>query len=215
MMDFVVDKFSNVLVMTSDILNVSYMVALIVLIIGIKILLIPISVFPYINQVKKRSLSIEIANIKQEFKEANQKKEFNLAVRELYRKNNIKNFKLGCLPLLIQMPILLCLYQSIILNQFIQNETFLWVKLGDIDPFYVFPLCAALVTGLQMYITQDRNQDQNKWMFLMMPSIIFVVSKKLPSIVAIYWTISGIFLIFLTIIVYSLYSKKYIIKRKN
>lgn len=53
MMDFVVDKFSNVLVMTSDILNVSYMVALIVLIIGIKILLIPISVFPYINQVKK------------------------------------------------------------------------------------------------------------------------------------------------------------------
>ncbi|MGU9560649.1 membrane protein insertase YidC, partial [Lactiplantibacillus pentosus] len=52
----------------------------------------------------------------------------------------------GCLPLLVQMPVLIALYQAIFRSQELKTGSFLWMQLGDKDPYFILPVLAALFT---------------------------------------------------------------------
>src|SRR5699024_3647014 len=76
----------------------------------------------------------------------------------------------GCLPIFVQMPILIAFYHAIRRTPQInpsvdptfvgEPQTFLWFELGSADPYFILPLIAGLTTLIQqkMMMVQDNPQ---------------------------------------------------------
>lgn len=119
-----------------------------------RLLLLPLTL-PSIkaqNQIKK--LQPEIKALKKIH--GKDKKALQVAQMELYKKYNV-NPLAGCLPQLLQIGVLILLYQ--VLNSFLRqdevngtviNPMFLWLDLGAPDPRYVIPVLAA---GTQLILS--------------------------------------------------------------
>lgn len=68
----------------------------------------------------------------------------------------------GCLPLLVQLPILWALYQAIWRTNVLKTGQFLWLKLGVKDPYFVLPILAALFTFISTWLSM-KSQPEKKW----------------------------------------------------
>jgi len=130
-------------------------------------------------------------------------------VMELYRKEGA-SITGGCLPLLVQFPILIAFFQvcqNPAVNAFgeakyaAMQKTFFWIKdLSLVDPYwYGLPLIATLVT-LLMSVTTPKvgmtDQQQAKSMNIMqyfMPLMTFFFTIKYPAGLALYWAVSSLF----------------------
>ena len=66
-------------------------------------------------------------------------------MRALYKEKGVKTSS-AFLPLLIQMPVLMALFQALSRVEFLKVGHFLWLDLGAIDPTYILPVLAALFT---------------------------------------------------------------------
>lgn len=128
----------------------------------------------------------------------------------LYQEHNI-NPMMGCLPLIIQMPILIGFYQAISRTAEIKSDTFLWMTLGNPDPFYILPIIAALTTFLSSKISMMGQTQQNRAMSMMiylMPVMILFMGITLPSALALYWIIGNIFTVFQTLLINNPFKNK-------
>lgn len=97
----------------------------------------------------------------------------------------------GCLPLLIQMPILMGMYYSLYNFSYPTPESayFLWMtSMSEPDPMYILPILSALTTFLQQKMTTtDSNNPQMKMMMFIMPLFIGWISINFPSGLVLYW----------------------------
>ena len=84
---------------------------------------------------------------------------------------------MGCLPIAIQMPFLIALYQAILRTSSLQTGTFLWMNLSQPDPLWIMQILATLFTlgisVLSMMAQPTRNSSS--WlMMIVSPVMIFV-----------------------------------------
>ena len=49
------------------------------------------------------------------------------------------------IPLFVQMPVLIALYQALTRVSFLRTGHFLWLNLAETDPYYILPVLAALL----------------------------------------------------------------------
>lgn len=122
--------------------------AIIILTILIRLLLAPLSLGSLKSQKKIQELKPEIDKLKK--KHGKDKAAFQAAQMELYKRYNI-NPLAGCLPYLVQIVLLILLYQ--VLSKFIGqtemngvmiNPSFLWLNLSKPDHLYILPVLAGL-----------------------------------------------------------------------
>jgi len=145
-----------------------------------------------------QQLQPEIKQLREKYKDNNQK--IQEETMKLFQKNNVNPLS-GCLPLLIQMPILIAFYHAIMRNTPISESTFLWLQLGQPDPFYILPVLAALTTYLQMKFmgtgaaVNPQASQQQKIMTIVMPAMILFFAWNFASALALYWVIGNIFTI--------------------
>ena len=96
----------------------------------------------------------------------------------------------GCLPLLIQMPILMGMYYALFNFQYPTPEAamFLWLpSMSEPDPMHILPVLAAATTYLQTAQTSDMSQTQMKMMAYFMPLFIGFISWSFASGLVLYW----------------------------
>jgi|GEM_PF-6717557 protein translocase subunit yidC len=112
----------------------------------------------------------------------------------LLQKYNI-NPLAGCLPLLIQMPILIGFYHAIVRTEAIKGNSFLWFELAKPDPYFLLPLIAGLTTFLQQKILMKGQpaNPQSQMMLWVMPVLILMFALYLPSALPLYWIIGNLF----------------------
>ena len=117
---------------------------------------------------------------------------------------------MGCLPLLIQMPIIMGLYFAILYSKDVQSHEFLWFTLGDVD--YIMMVLAGLVYFVQarvsLWTMPEQQKQQMKFMVYMSPIMIMVISSQVMAALPLYWTIGGIILIFQTYLGRKFYYKE-------
>jgi YidC/Oxa1 family membrane protein insertase len=167
----------------------SYWLAIVLFTIIVKVLLVPLS-FKQIQSTKAMNdIQPKLKKLQDKYKD--DKETLNIKMMELYKENNI-NPLAGCLPLLIQMPVLFGLFGvlrnpatyvfggSEVLASEALSQGFLWVSnlsvpdsLGAlIDtgvPFLnglpgLLPILAALTTYLSMALTTGKQQQANQQM---------------------------------------------------
>ncbi|MGM0471158.1 MAG: YidC/Oxa1 family membrane protein insertase [Bacillota bacterium] len=167
----------------------SYGLSIILLTVLIRILLFPL-VAKQTNSMKAmQKLQPKMEELKEKYGEDQEK--YQQKVMELYQEHKV-NPAAGCLPLLVQMPILIALFRALRGFEALQGVGFLWIS--DLSqPNIILVILTGLVMLGQSMLQQNMSGSpaQNNKMLLFMPLLIVVIGFKLPAGVLIYWFTSN------------------------
>ena len=118
-------------------------------------------------------------------------KMLNQKTMELYQQHKV-NPAGGCLPLLVQLPILWALFGVLRGGIVPQDSTFLWMELVKPDPFYILPVLNGVVSFVQQKVMGSSDNPQMKNMMYMFPIMMVFISYKMPAGLQIYWLTSSL-----------------------
>jgi len=179
----------------------SYGYAILLFTLLTKILLLPINIKQTQSTKKMNEISPKMKEIQTKYK--NNPEKMNEKLMELYKEYNY-NPASGCLPLLIQLPIIIALF-GVLQNptKFVFtpeefaaiSKSFWWLAdLGKPDQFYILPVLSAVTTYLQTAMLSAKgNVDSSmKTMNVVMPLMIGYFTLKFPSGIALYWVFGNI-----------------------
>ncbi len=170
----------------------SYGIAIILLTVVIKIALHPLTNKQMKSMLAMQQIQPKVKEIQEKWKGKDPKK-MQEETMKLYKENNV-NPAAGCLPLLIQMPILIALFRSLLNFPFINeaHANFIWVHLGTKDPYFILPVLAGVSTFMQSKMTTVASDPTQKMMLYTMPLFITWISSTLPSGLVLYWVVFNI-----------------------
>jgi YidC/Oxa1 family membrane protein insertase len=184
----------------------SYGIAIIITTIIVRLVIMPLMAKQVKSSQAMQDLQPKIKELQQKYssKDQNTQRKLQEEQMKLFQENNV-NPLAGCLPLLIQMPILFAFYQAIMRTEVIKTQSFLWFQLGHADPYFILPVIAGLTTYLQQKIMMGRmgnSTPQMQMMLYVFPVMIAIPAIYFPSALALYWVIGNIFMIFQTYVIY-------------
>jgi YidC/Oxa1 family membrane protein insertase len=195
----------------------SFGLAIIMITVLIRLILMPLMLKQYKNQQQMKDkmelIKPEMEEIQRKLKEKKdpaEQRQLQQEMMGLYQKHGVNPLSVGCLPMLIQMPILMGLYYAISGSSEIASHSFLWFNLGHSDIFIT--AAAGLIYYLQFKVsmsnmTEDQRK-QMKFMGLLSPIMIVMFSLNAPSALPLYWTVGGLFLILQTVLARKIYGIK-------
>lgn len=162
----------------------------------IKMALFPLMMFQMKSMRKMQEIQPELKKLKEKYpgKDMESRRLLNEETQRLYSEKGV-NMYAGCLPMLAQLPFMWGLYQSIFRVDEIHNGQFLWLDLGQYDPYYVLPVLAAIFTFVTSWLTMKASPEQNgmtKTMTYFMPIIILFMAFRMFSGVTLYWVVQNI-----------------------
>ncbi|MEG0919268.1 MAG: YidC/Oxa1 family membrane protein insertase [Anaerovoracaceae bacterium] len=180
----------------------NYGITLIVVTLIVKLCLYPL----YAKQIKSSSamatIQPKMKQIQQKY--ANDKETLNMKIMELYKEEGF-NPSAGCLPMIIQMPIIFGLF-ALLRNPmayvedpamlFAVHESFLWMDDLSHPDKWILPILAGIATFISFSISQNQqnaNSDQNgmggmmKMMKYFFPVMIVLMGRTFPAGLTIYW----------------------------
>lgn len=171
----------------------NYGIAIILMTILVKVLLYPLTAKQVRSMKAMQELQPALKKLQKDYKNNPQLLQQKMA--ELYKESGV-NPLAGCLPLLIQMPILMGVYYTLYGYNYTGDPNFLWLtSLSETDPTYVLPILSALTTYIQQKQTMTNNGGDNQQMKLMsymMPLFIGWISLSFPSGLVVYWVTMNI-----------------------
>jgi YidC/Oxa1 family membrane protein insertase len=161
-------------------------VAIIVLTIGLRMLLFPLTWKSIKSGIQMKKLKPEVDALNAKFADDAQAK--NLAMMELWRKHKVNPLG-GCLPMLVQMPVWFAMYTTLQTAVEFYKTPFLWfADLSAPDRFYVLPIVLGGFMILQQRIVPMTGVDpmQQKMMTWLLPGIFTVMMLFLPAALGVY-----------------------------
>jgi YidC/Oxa1 family membrane protein insertase len=149
--------------------------------VGMKSALKMQKVQPEINHIRSKYRGIKLNDPRM----ADQQREIN----EVMKREGV-NQMAGCLPMLMQLPILVAFYTMLSVANELRHANWLWVNdLSSRDPLYILPVLITASMFLMQRITPMTGMDpaQAKMMQVMMPLMIGGISFTLPAGLGVYW----------------------------
>ncbi|MGG4266650.1 membrane protein insertase YidC [Peribacillus simplex] len=211
-----VNPMTKMLEFNAGIFNGNYGLSIIMMTFLIRLVLLPLTAKQYKTQLstkaKMNGLKPEMTAIQQKLKETKdpaKQKALQQEMMQLYQKHGVNPLNMGCLPLLIQMPILMGFYYAIKGSHEITTHNFLWFSLGH--PNIAMAIIAGIIYYFQSVISMrqmpEEQQKQMKLMSLLSPVMILFISFSAPAALPLYWSIGGIFMIVQSIVLQRVYKK--------
>jgi len=179
----------------AELFNENYGVAIIIVTIFLRLLLLPLMITQTKSTKAMQAIQPEMQALREKYSAKDQQTQQKLQqeTMKLFQEHKVNPFA-GCLPLLVQMPILIAFYHAIIRTSEISQHSFLWFALGEPDRF-VLPIIAGLTTYIQQKMMTVPDNPQMKMMLYLMPIMIFAFAMFFPSALSLYWVIGNIFMI--------------------
>ena len=191
-------------------------IAIIILTIIVKLVVSPVTYKSYLQQVKMKVLKPEITEINEKFKNDAMKKQ--QATMKLHRKAGVSPMS-GCIPALVQMPILYALFMFFPTSFALRQKPFLWAEdLASYDtifnlPFYIpfygdhvslFPILASVAIFFYMQMTTGQNMQtpqpgmpNMKFIMYLSPFIMLIFFNNYSSGLSLYYFVSNLITIFI------------------
>lgn len=124
------------------------------------------------------------------------------ATNALYKEHGVNPYA-SLWPLLIQMPVMIALYQALRQVDFLKEGSFLWFNLSDKDPYFILPILAAGLTFASTWLTNKGAREKNIAMTVMSviaPVMILSIALNVASGISLYWTVSNAYQVVQTLI---------------
>ncbi|MEO8148208.1 MAG: membrane protein insertase YidC [Bacteroidia bacterium] len=189
--------------------NLNFGIIILILTIIIKVALLPLTYKAYKSGAKMRVLQPEIKEIQDKFKEEPVKLQQELM--GLYKKAGVSPFG-GCLPMLLQMPILIAMFRFFPASIELRQESFLWaVDLSTYDSIWNFgfvpiinsvygdhvslftilmTVSTLLYTHFNMQMSSAMN-PQMKWMQYVMPVMFLGIFNNYSAGLSYYYFLAN------------------------
>ncbi|MFA5366847.1 MAG: YidC/Oxa1 family membrane protein insertase [Dehalococcoidia bacterium] len=207
----------NFLIILSNVFFDNFGIAIVVLVIIVRLLMLPITLKQLKSTKAMSSLQPKLQEIQKKY--GGDKIKLQQEMARVYKESGVN--PIGCLwPMLIQFPIWIALYQSIlkalaatpeelmslsdrlysssfIISAVPLKETFLWLDLGRPDPYFIMAvLVAASMWVLQkmstMPTSDPKQQSMNNMLTWMMPLMFGFFTISFPSGLALFWFVSNL-----------------------
>jgi YidC/Oxa1 family membrane protein insertase len=190
----------------------NYGVAILLLTLLIKLVFWPLTDKSYQSTAKMQALQPKLKELQAKYKANPQK--LNQEMAAMYKKEGVSPLG-GCLPMLLQFPILIALYNLLSRHFDLRGASFIAGWISDLSvpesivsftPFtlpllrqeisglHLLPFLMTGMTVLQTKVSQT-SAPTDKNMALMtyaMPVVFFFIMYNLPSGVVLYWTVQGV-----------------------
>ncbi|MEM8501118.1 MAG: membrane protein insertase YidC [Pseudomonadota bacterium] len=160
--------------------------SIVVLTLFIKLAFFQLSAASYKSMAKMRVVAPKLAALKDRYGDDKQK--YSQAMMELYKKEKINPLG-SCLPMLIQMPVFIALYWTLMESVELRHAPFMgWITdLSAMDPFFVLPI----LMGLSMWFMQKLNppppDPMQAKIFQWMPVVMTFLFLFFPAGLVLYW----------------------------
>ncbi len=205
----------------ADLFSGSFGLSIILITVLIRLVLMPLMLKNYKSQqtmkVKMDALRPEMEDIQKRLKEAKEteNKEEQMKLQQemmgLYSKHGVNPLNMGCLPLIIQMPIIMGLYFAILYApDEVKNHQFLWFTLGEPDRIMMVVAGAVyfLQARISLWTMPEQQKKQMKAFIYLSPIMIMFISFKAMAALPLYWAVGGLLLILQTYLGRRLYYEK-------
>ncbi len=185
----------------------NYGLAIILATFCLRVVLFPLNQFSMVRmrktQVDMQRLQPKINAIKNRYKkqkDAEGRAKMNKEMMALYQKEGINPMggMVGCLPMLIQFPILIGFYNMLTVAIELRGAPFVgWINdLSLADPFYVLPLAMGVTMFSQQKMsmgkTTDPTQKQQQKIMMFMPFFFTWICISMPSGLVLYWFVNNL-----------------------
>ncbi|HUP62318.1 MAG TPA: membrane protein insertase YidC [Thermoanaerobaculia bacterium] len=177
--------------------TLNYGFAIVVLTIFIKIVLYPLQHKQNVSMKKMQRVQPKMEAIRNKYKksrtDAEQRQKMNVEMMQLYQKEGI-NPMAGCLPLILQLPILWGFYNLLSRAIELRGAPFmLWIQdLSEKDPYYITPILMTATMFLQTWMMPATGDPMQRRIFLIMPLVFGFLFKDFPSGLVLYWLVQNI-----------------------
>lgn len=169
--------------------------AIVIMTIIIKLIMYPLTKKQIQSTKAMMELQPKMKVLQEKYKDDKQR--LNMELANLYKSEGV-NPLAGCLPLLVQMPIMIGIFYGIRDYNYAAHPeivtSFLWLKdISQADPTYILPVLSALTTFIQTKQTMpDTGNAQGKIMGYFMPLFIGYISLTFPAGLVLYWVVMNI-----------------------
>lgn len=182
----------------------NYGVVIIIFSVFIKLLLSPLTHKMHISTHKMKKIQPELKEVQRKYKSDPRK--MNTEIREIYKREGVSPMG-GCLPLLIQFPILISIYPIFRYNIALRQSSFIfWLDdLSAPDPYYILPVVMGIFMLLQQKLMQQSPKDLEKMdekqraqvqtqkiLMYVMPAFLVYIFISLPSGLVLYWLVFNV-----------------------
>lgn len=199
-----VEPFIYLIKFFASFFNNSYGIGIIIVTICVRLIVMPFMLRSFKGQkkmqFKMKKIKPQMDEINKKMKSAKDEQEraqYSQEMMTLYKEHGINPLGMGCLPMIIQMPILMALYFAISHNDALASHSFAWFNLGT--PNIFMALIAGALYLLQAYLSTkylpEESNGQMKYIMYISPIMIFIVSMSTPAALPLYWSASAIVLI--------------------
>lgn len=192
--------------------NISYGIAIILMTVIIRIIILPLGIKQARSSLIMNEIQPEVKKLQEKYKKDPQKAQQEMM--KLYKEKGASPFS-GCLPLLIQWPILIALYYVFNNLSGINGVSFLWIKdLAKTDIFLA--ILSGITTYLSGYLmmtsSNSEQAKQAKTMNIGMSVVMVIMSIKFKAALVLYWVVSNLIQMAQTVVLKKIEMKKGTIK---
>ena len=169
----------------------NYGVAIIILTILIKLIFWPLGNISYKSMKEMQKLQPKLTELKEKYK--NDQAKIGQETMALYKAHKVNPLS-GCLPMLIQIPVFIGLYNTLLYAIELRHSPFFWwiQDLSAKDPYYITPIIMGATQFIQQKMTPTTGDPNMAKMMLIMPIVFTFIFLNFPAGLVIYWLLNNI-----------------------
>jgi YidC/Oxa1 family membrane protein insertase len=166
-------------------------VAIILVTFSIKALFFKLSEKSYKSMAHMKIVQPRIVAMKEKYGDDKQK--LNQAMMELYKTEKINPLG-GCFPILIQIPVFIALYWTLLESVELRQAPFaLWIdNISAADPYFILPVIYGITMFLQQRLNPAPVDPMQKKMMQMLPIMFTGFFAFFPAGLVLYWIVNNI-----------------------
>lgn len=210
--EYILYPFSWFILKLAAFLGGNYGWAIVVFTIIVRVILLPLNHLSTKNMKKQSAVQPELQALQKKYsaKDMETQQKLREETQKLMSEAGV-NPVYGCLPMLVQLPFMYALYQVIWRTTELKQGSFLWMQLGEKDPYYIMAILAGIFTFLSTYISNmsmPQTGSTGKIMQYLMPFMIIIPALNIASAISLYWVVSNAFQVVQTLILQNPFKAK-------
>lgn len=186
----------------------NYGMTIILLTLAIKLMFVPLQYKSYKSMKQMQVIQPKVLAVQNKFKDDRER--LNKELIKLYKDHKVNPVG-GCLPMVLQMPVFVALFNILYMTIDLRQAPFmLWIKdLSVQDPYYVLPIIMGATMVIQQKITPTTMDPTQAKIMLFLPVFMTFLFVNFPAGLVLYWLTNNVLTITQQVVTDRLFAKKW------
>lgn len=186
----------------------NYGITIILLTLSIKLMFVPLQYKSYKSMKQMQVIQPKVLALQTKFKDDRER--LNKELIKLYKDHKVNPVG-GCLPMVLQMPVFVALFNILYMTIDLRQAPFmLWIKdLSVQDPYYVLPIIMGATMVIQQKITPTTMDPTQAKIMLFLPVFMTFLFVNFPAGLVLYWLTNNVLTITQQVVTERLFAKKW------